>query len=131
MQRDESSYPADWLLIADKDLGRAKMLIAEKDPELAGFCLQQSIEKFLKAFLLSHRWQLRRIHNLDALLDDAIAYDASLENFRSVCQKITAFYLVERYPFVVESGITGEDVRACLEEVDGLIEKLRVEVENK
>jgi len=59
------------------------------------------VEKFLKAFLLSKGWQLRRIHNLDALLDDAIMYDSSLERFHHVCQKIAAFCFVERYPFMM------------------------------
>ena len=89
------------------------------------------MEKFLKAFLLSQGWQLRRIHNLDTLLDDAIIYDSSLENFRSVCQKITAFYFVERYPFVVETGIVEEDVRTSLEQVKGLVEKLRAKVSER
>ncbi len=128
MQRKESLYPADWLRIAERDLKRVELLLDKGDPDLAGFCLQQAVEKFLKAFLLSQGWQLRRIHNLDALLDDAITYDASLENFRSVCQKIAAFYLVERYPFVVESGITEEDVHLSLEQVKGLVEKLRVKL---
>jgi HEPN domain-containing protein len=78
--------------------------------ELAGFCLQQAVEKFLKAFLLSHGWPLRRIHDLGALLDEAIIYNASFEDFRAVCQKITAFYFVERYPLVVETGMTEEGV---------------------
>ena len=131
MPREESLYPDDWLRIAEKDLKRVERLLDEDDPELAGFCLQQAIEKFFKAFLLSRGWQLRRIHSLDALLDDAITYDASLENFRSMCQKITIFYSVERYPFVVETGITEEDVSTSLEQVKELIEKLRVKpVEN-
>jgi hypothetical protein len=45
-----------------------------------------------------------------------------------VCQKITAFYFVERYPFVIESGITEGDVRSALEQVKGLVDKLRVKV---
>jgi HEPN domain-containing protein len=105
MPHEESLYPADWVRIAEKDLRRVDRLLDKHDPELAGFCLQQAVEKFLKAFLLSKGWRLRRIHNLDALLDDAITYDASLEEFRSVCQKISAFYFVERYPFLVETGI--------------------------
>lgn len=96
MPLEESLYPADWLRIAEKDLQRARRLLEEHDSGLAGFCLQQAVEKFLKAFLLSKGWQLRRIHNLDTLLDDAIIYEASLNDFRSVCQKITAFYFVER-----------------------------------
>jgi HEPN domain-containing protein len=125
MPREESLYPADWLRLAERDWQRVERLLAEHDPELAGFCLQQAVEKFLKAFLLSRGWQLRRIHNLEALLDDTITHDASLENFRSVCQKITAFYFVERYPFVVETTMTEEDIRSSLEQVKNLVEKLR------
>lgn len=128
MPHEESLYPDDWLRIAEKDLKRVDRLLAEHDPELAGFCLQQAAEKFLKSFLLSQGWQLRRIHNLDALLDDAVTYDASLEEFRSVCQKVSGFYLVERYPFVVETGITEEDVRTSLEQVKELVKKLRVKI---
>lgn len=131
MPREESLYPADWLRIAEKDLGRVEQLLNEHDPELSGFCLQQAVEKFLKAFLLSRGWQLRRIHNLEALLDDAITYDASLENFRSACQKIAAFYFVERYPFVMETDITEKDVRDSLKQVKGLIEKLRAKTFEK
>lgn len=87
------------------------------------------MEKFLKAFLLAKGWQLRRTHNLDALLDDALAYDASLEESRYACQKITAFYFVERYPFAAQTGITEEDVRCSLEEIRGLVEKLRAGVQ--
>ncbi len=131
MPHEESLYPADWLRIAEKDLTRVSQLLDQHDPELAGFCLQQAVEKALKAFLLSQGWQLRRIHNLEALLDNAITYDASLEEFRSACQKITAFYFVERYPFVIETGIIEEDVRNSLEQIKGLIEKLRAKTFEK
>lgn len=128
MPHEESLYPADWVRIAEKDLRRVDRLLDKHDPELAGFCLQQAVEKFLKAFLLSKGWRLRRIHNLDALLDDAITYDTSLEEFRNVCQKISVFYFVERYPFLVETGITEQDVRASLDEVTDLVERLRTKV---
>jgi len=128
MPREESLYPADWLRVAEKDLGRVEHLLGVQDPEAAGFFLQQAVEKFLKAFLLSKGWELERIHDLEALLNQALAYDRSLEPFRAVCQKITGFYLVERYPFVVEAGLTEGDVRDSLKEVKGLIEKLQAEV---
>jgi HEPN domain-containing protein len=125
MPREELPYPADWIRIAEKDLERVDRLLKGHDAELAGFCLQQAVEKFLKAFLLSHGWRLRRIHNLDVLLDDAVTYDASLEEFRRACQKIGVFYFVERYPFVAETGVTEEDVRTSFEQVTELVEKLR------
>ena len=56
MPLEESLYPADWLRIAEKDLGRVEQLLDIQDPEAAGFYLQQAVEKFLKAFLLSKGW---------------------------------------------------------------------------
>ena len=128
MAPEESRYPADWLRIAERDLRRVRRLLDEHNPELAGFCLQQAVEKFLKAFLLSRGWRLRRIHNLDALLDEAIVHDASLETFRSVCQKITAFYVVERYPLIIDTGVTEEEVHSALEQATELIDRLRVKI---
>jgi HEPN domain-containing protein len=125
MPREASRYAGDGLRLAERDGARVGRLLDQDDPAQAGCCLQQAVEKFLKAFLLSQGWQLKRIHHLDVLLDDAVTYDASQENFRSVCQKITAFYFVERYPFVIDTGITVEDVRSAFEQVKGLIEKLR------
>jgi HEPN domain-containing protein len=125
MPREESLYPADWLRVAEKDLGRVAHLLAAEDPEAAGFYLQQAVEKFLKAFLLSKGWKLERIHDLEALLNAALAHDPSLEQFRPACQKITGFYLVERYPFITEAGLTQKDVRDSLAQVKELIEKLR------
>jgi len=116
-RREESLYSGDWLRIAEKDLKRVERMLATGDPEAAGFYLQQAMERFLKAFLLSRGWGLKRIHDLEALLNQALAYDASLEEFRLACQKITGFYFVERYPFIAEAGPTEEDVRVSLERI--------------
>lgn len=125
MPGKESLYPADWLRIAERDLQRVVHLLAAQDPAAAGFFLQQAVEKFLKAYLLSRGWALERIHDLEVLLNATLAYDPSLEVFRPVCQKITGFYIVERYPLLMESALTEEDVRDALKEVEALIEKLR------
>lgn len=128
MPREESHYPADWLRIAEKDHARVEHLLGIPDPEAAGFFLQQSVEKYLKAFLLLRGWELRRVHDLEALLNEALQYDPSLEPYRSACQKITGFYLVERYPFIAESGLNEEDVRDSLTQIEPLIAKLRREI---
>jgi HEPN domain-containing protein len=125
MRGEESFYPADWLRIAERDLARVDHLLDVQDPEAAGFFLQQAMEKFLKAFLISKGWKLERIHDLEVLLNAALAYDPLLEQFRSACQKITGFYLVERYPFIVEAGLTEDDVRTSLAQVGVLVDKLR------
>jgi len=125
MQPDKSAYPAEWLRIAEKDLERVGRCLAGGDAELAGFCLQQALEKFLKAFLLSKGWTLRRIHDLEALLDDAMVYDQDLGRFRSVCQQVTNYYTINRYPLLAASGPTEAEIRRALEAATGLIESLR------
>jgi len=122
---EESRYADDWFRIGEKDLVRVQRALEDGDPELAGFCLQQAVEKFLKGFLLSKGWKLRRIHDLKALLDDAAVYDPSLEEFRPACQRISRYYMLERYPLMIGGGPTLEEVRDALEAVRGLIERVK------
>ena len=124
MPPEESRNPADWLRIAEKELRRVERSLSE-DSEAAGFWLQQSLEKFLKAFLLAKGWKLRRIHDLEALLDDALPFDPGLAQFRAACQEISDYYFVDRYPLPFAQGPTEADVRHCLETVRALIDKLR------
>ena len=122
---DESIYPQDWLRIAEKDLQRVAFGLAGNDPDLAGFYLQQAVEKFLKAFLLSRGWRLRRIHDLVVLLDDAAQHGAEVGSFRAACRAITKFYFVERYPLSSLGGLTEDEVQQSLDDVTGLIQLLR------
>jgi HEPN domain-containing protein len=125
MPPEESAYAHDWLRIAEKDLARVERCLHERDAELAGFCLQQAVEKFLKAFLLARGWRLRRTHDLEALLDDAVSYEPSSEQYRATCQRVTKYYMLERYPVSAESGLTPEEVRDSLDAVRGLIQMIR------
>ena len=125
MPHKESHYPADWLRIAEKDLHRVRRLLEIQDSETAGFYLQQAKEKFLKAFLLSRGWHLQRIHDLEALLNAALAHEPALEQYRLPLQRITGFYFLERYPLMLDSGMTEQDVRDALAHIDGLAETIR------
>lgn len=94
----ESTYPADWLEVAADDLERVSRRLAEGDVADAAVHLQQALEKYLKAFLLSKGWKLERIHDLRALLEEAAGYAPGLKQFRRLCAEITAYYFQERYP---------------------------------
>ena len=125
MPPKESFYPTDWLRIPEKDYARVEYLLTAHDPEAAGFYLQQAIEKFLKAFLLSKGWQLQRIHDLEPLLNEALKHDSSLQQYRSILQRITGFYFVERYPFVLDTSITEKDVQQAHSQTKALVESIR------
>ena len=61
MKYEESDYPQDWFRIGDKEFKRSKNLLGLGDIEGAGFNIQQAVEKYLKGYLLSQGWRLRRI----------------------------------------------------------------------
>ena len=124
MASEESLYPPRWIGIAEEDLARVRRLL-ENDAQASGFYLQQAVEKFLKAYLLSKGWKLQRIHDLEALLDEAIGFDANLNEYRSVCQTITEYYLEDRYPFENHVDLKTDEVRDSLDLVTGLIGRLR------
>lgn len=125
MPREESRYPRDWFRVGDKDLQRARNLLELRDLEGTGFYIQQAVEKYLKGYLLSKGWKLKRIHELEALLNEAVIHDPSFEEFKEACQKMTDYYLEERYPGTVPSELTEEEIRESLTVADKIIGKIK------
>ncbi len=125
MPPEESQYPLDWLHIAERDFTRVERLLAIDDAQAAGFFLQQAIEKFLKAYLLSRGWRLRHIHDLEVLLNEAIRYDESFDAFRELCQTITNFYIIERYPVLTNVNLSNDDIYELMDQVSGLVVQIR------
>ena len=117
-------YSREWLKKAAEDLARVARRLDEGDIDDAAFHLQQALEKYLKGFLLSQGWALKKIHDLDALLDDAVTYDRALEDFRPLVQQVTGYYLIERYP-TIEEGPTKAEVRLASQQAQRLVKRLR------
>jgi HEPN domain-containing protein len=120
----ESLYPKDWFRIAARDFKRAEHLLGVDDPEGSGYHLQQAVEKYLKGFLLSRGWELKRIHDLEVLLNDAVKHETALEQFRSLCQKITGYYIIDRYPLPSTVELTEDEVQLSMTEAQTLIQRL-------
>ena len=117
----DSLYPPDWRDAARKDWSRVSALLGLDDVEGAAFFLQQSPEKYLKAYLLGRGWKLRKVHLLHVLLDEAIAHESSLTIFRDLCERVAGYYLTERYPQIVPSGLQPSDLEKDREESSCLI----------
>jgi len=125
MPPKDSLYPQNWFLLADKDFRRTEHLLSIDDPEGAGYHLQQAVEKYLKGFLLSRGWKLKRIHDLEVLLNDALKYEQKLEQYRSLCQKISGYYVIDRYPLPSMPTLTREEVQESLAEAVELVQRLK------
>ena len=127
MPHKELSNINDWLKKAEADIARVEPRLQEGDREDAAFHLQQAIEKYLKAFLLSKGWALKKIHDLEALLDEAVQYCKGLEQFRGLCAEVTGYYLIERYPFPAE-GPTATEIKSALQQTRKFIKVIQSEL---
>ncbi|MBI4226889.1 MAG: HEPN domain-containing protein [Candidatus Omnitrophica bacterium] len=116
-------YPAEWFKKGGEDLARVGRRLREGDTEDAAFHLQQALEKYLKGFLLSKGWSLKKIHDLEALLDDAVTHAPALERYRPLVQQVTGYYLLERYPSV-EAAPTRSEVTSAYRKAQALVRRL-------
>ncbi|MGB7291786.1 MAG: HEPN domain-containing protein [Thermodesulfobacteriota bacterium] len=114
----------EWMKIARTDWARVRRNLRDKDVNAAGFFLQQCIEKYLKAFLIKHGWKLRKIHRLDALLDEAIKFMPELDSFQEFCERVSSYYLADRYPPFGSLGISEEDIEKDLRPAEELIKHI-------
>jgi HEPN domain-containing protein len=119
--REDSPYVSDWLRVARRDWHRIHVMLADGDGEGAGLFLQQALEKYLKAFLLRHGWRLRKIHTLHSLLDEATEFEPALMSFRDVCERISGFYIGERYPSLGGETLEAEEIRREMPSARALI----------
>lgn len=94
-----------WLKAAEHDLDWARGSLEIK--KFAGVCFlaQQIAEKSLKAFLYSKSEELRKIHDLDALLSLAIKHDSSFSRFKEATATLSTYYLKTRYPDIGDIAI--------------------------
>ena len=99
MGEGNPEYASEWIGNAERDWLLASILMRENAPEEGiGYHLQQSLEKFLKAYLISRGWRLERTHRLPELLAEAEAHDETLREYRKACADIATYYWWDRYP---------------------------------
>ena len=98
MNPDNSQYVREWVARAERDWRMASLLLDGDLPEGAGYHLQQSLEKLLKAYLIARGWRLERTHILAELLEEAELHDALLGDYSATCVDAATYYYWDRYP---------------------------------
>jgi HEPN domain-containing protein len=101
----------EWLDKADRDLKvtehELSLLEEEVVKDAVGFHCQQAVEKYLKAFLISHKTKPKRTHDLSHLLEQCANIDQDFENIE--IRELSSFAVDIRYP--------GEFYEPSIEEV--------------
>jgi HEPN domain-containing protein len=103
----------EWVKKGDSDLIAANTLAPQEGLEnQTGFHCQQAIEKWLKAYLIKQGEEIRKIHDLTALVIECEKYDPDFENLESLVEGITDFAVEFRYP---GENATSEEVKDALD----------------
>ena len=89
-----------WLDKGQVDLKSAEVLLKNNPPilETAAFHCQQAAEKYLKAYLIDHRKEFSRVHNLVYLVELCQEVDPELAELNEATALLTPFAVLIRYP---------------------------------
>jgi HEPN domain-containing protein len=116
----DPSITREWTSKADEDFEFARINLDEGKNFYAQICFhfQQAAEKYLKAFIIAHDLEFRRVHDLGLLLKTCSAKDPSFEDLKEDCEFLAAFYVDTRYPVQWPTKFSMEETRKALQASD-------------
>jgi HEPN domain-containing protein len=96
----EREIVQEWLAKANDDFEFARVNLEEGKNFFPQICFhfQQSAEKVLKAYIIAHDLEFRKIHDLFLLLKICIRSDPAFVELESDCELLAPFYIETRYP---------------------------------
>jgi HEPN domain-containing protein len=126
---DESGQKAirqEWFLRGEHDFQSAYILLKQNGyPDTIAVLIQQAVEKYTKGFLLGRGWKLRKIHDLELLVEEATKYDKSFIPFLDLARRLSAFYIEDRYPPGPARGYSQEEIATIYAQASDLITKFQ------
>lgn len=112
----------EWFDKGRKDIEDAEFLLKNnRAAENISFHIHQSIEKYLKGFLIYNGWNLEKIHDLIKLIEEAIKIDKSFKRYVVPLRKITNFYFESRYPVGYKVKYSKQELRKSIVQAKSLI----------
>jgi Uncharacterized conserved protein related to C-terminal domain of eukaryotic chaperone, SACSIN len=124
MSQSQNLYPYEWLDWAEQNWEVFHLSLDRGLVFVAAYHLQQAVEKWLKAFLLYHRWQLERTRDLENLLVEAVKHEPSLRQYQAMCHRVK-YFIAARYPGLPYPPTTDELRNQWLPQVAALREFVR------
>jgi HEPN domain-containing protein len=123
--KTQEKNPQDWLFLARERLTAADALFQSLGATYSGVeLLQEAVERFLKAYLISKGWELQKIHNLSTLLDFSVAFDTRFKAHADLTENLTVQFWAQHYPGddLSEVGFDYPELRQQAGELIALIE---------
>ena len=96
----QSKEIEQWIIKGDHDLGTAKItyLYIPEYLDTVTFHCQQAVEKYLKAYLISHSTLFKFTHDLVYLLDLITLKDMDFHNYYDSVSELQGYAVEVRYP---------------------------------
>ena len=104
----------EWISKAEQDFQYAQLGMRQrKNPLYDGICFhaQQCAEKYLKAFLVRHRIEFRKVHDLDKLYILVAPFDESFKLIFDALMILNPYSVDVRYP---GASATKEDAQQAV-----------------
>ncbi|MBI5695753.1 MAG: HEPN domain-containing protein [Nitrospirae bacterium] len=116
----------EWYERGRRDLETARLVLEQGGyTDAVAYHIQQSVEKYLKGYLVLIGKRPPKIHELDTLLNHVAEFDGSFEGFRDLCEKASRYYLDDRYPPGPPPEYNQDEVGADLGRATELINIIR------
>ena len=93
--------PAEWIRIAEMDLSSSHHLYENLRPkplEIICFHTQQAAEKMLKCFLVVHKVEIPKIHDLNVLWNMCLEIDGNFDKIFNPITSLNRYSVIPRYP---------------------------------
>lgn len=121
MKRNNNIY-YEWIAKGDNDYETASILYKEEGPTdtLCSHC-QQSVEKYLKAYLTYLKIHFEKIHDLRILVKLCAKKDSEILKFIDKLRILDAYYIESRYPPILVD-YSREECKKALNIVKEIIE---------
>lgn len=116
----------EWFLRGEHDLHSARLLFQQGGPtDTIAVLIQQSVEKYLKGYLLSRGWKLQKTNDLELLVSEAVTHDKFFEKFLDFARVVSAYYQEIRYPPGPLIDYPREEIANIIEQTEKLIVKIK------
>jgi HEPN domain-containing protein len=91
--------PTDWFAFAEERLRGVDVLEKSEGVTALGIeALQESIERYLKGFLVAKGWKLVKTHDLERLVREASQFDSRFQVFMPFAIELTEDFFAQHYP---------------------------------
>jgi len=117
----------EWFERGDREIETAQLLYnGEGYADAIAYHIEQAVEKYLKGYLVLKGQKSPWGHEVDSLLSLVGKFEADLyPQFIELCEKVTRFYIEDRYPPGPPAEYSREEIKADLDSAWQLVKLIR------